>query len=118
MDRVRSSERVPFRKRIKFGFTRPNLTGYTSDLSEGGMRFKANIGMAPNSRVIAELFLDDSSIMVEGTVVWITPDQKGLSTYMGFKFLSRVDEIKDIYQTQLDEYKDAIAPPRENIVTH
>jgi len=118
MNRVRSSERVPFRRRIKFGSIRPNLTGYTSDLSEGGMRFKSSVGLAPNSRVIAELFLDDSSVIVEGTVVWIAPEQKGLSTYMGLKFLSRSDEIKNVYQMKLNEYEDAIAPPHENILTH
>ncbi len=118
MKKIRLSERVPFRRRIKFGSSKTTFTGYTSDLSEGGMQIKAKVGMAPNSRVVAKLYCDDHSITIEGTIVWVSQDSKGLSSAMGVKFSSRTDEIKQIYQTKLSQFKDAAARYQGSPITH
>ncbi len=114
MTNRRSSRRLPFRKRIRYGFSNPNFLGYTTNISEKGIRIESNKILAPRSKISIQIFMGEIGlqegameevVMLEGEVVWVTPTLQGFLPSMGVKLISRADEIKSIYKQKIDQYK-------------
>ena len=101
----RLSERIPFRKKIKYGFWSSVWIGNTVNLSEGGIGIKANRAFPPGSKIVALLYMDNQIIELEGIVAWVSPLPNILPTTavstMGVNFLDNT-KIKHIYRQMLE----------------
>ena len=106
METKRLSKRIPFRQKVKFGFPEPRYVGYTSDLSLNGLRLSSNHAMPPGSKVAMRLYLGERSLRLEGDVVWVAPAKGELSSTMGVKLSSRLNDISLVYTQRLNEYRD------------
>jgi c-di-GMP-binding flagellar brake protein YcgR len=108
----RASRRIPFRKKVKYGLSDSldsTFTGYTFNLSEGGVGIKAHRVFPPRSKVsiqihISDVDLGESSmndiIKLDGTVAWVSPILPGILPTMGIKFSNRSRDIKQIYESK------------------
>jgi hypothetical protein len=104
MEDRRSSRRIPFREKVKYGSSdNPNLVGYTFNLSEGGVGIKAYRVFPPRSKIVVFLYTGDEVIRILGLVVWVSPTLPGALSSMGVKFLSRADSIRAIYRQKTNE---------------
>jgi PilZ domain. len=97
----RLSTRIPFRQRIKYGSTNLTFTGYTFNLSEGGIGITTNKVLPPKSRITMHIYMGNETLKIEGIVAWTSPVLPGIQSKMGVKFSSRTDDIRDIYQQRL-----------------
>jgi PilZ domain len=102
----RLSERIPFRKRVKYGLSGHALAGYTFNLSEDGIGIKANRVFSPRSKILVQIYISgtdlqgssmDEIIKLEGTVAWVSYVLPGIISTMGIKFSNRSNDIKRIY---------------------
>jgi len=105
---------LPFRKRVRYGYSNPNFLGYTTNISEKGIRVECHKILPPRSKIslqiyLGEVGLDEGAmeevVTLEGEVVWVTPTLQGFLPRMGVKLTSRADEIKSIYKQKIDQYK-------------
>ena len=107
MDDRRLSERIPFRNLIKYGSLKPILMGRTVNLSEGGIEIKSDKFLFPESKIVAQVYMDDKIVELEGIVTWVslpeTLDIKRLSK-IGINFSSSTDNIKRIYRQITSEF--------------
>lgn len=106
MDDRRLSERIPFWNLIKYGSLKPILMGRTVNLSEGGIEIKSDKFLFLESKVVAQVYMDDKIVELEGIVTWVSlPDT--LSTMrlskIGINFSSRADDIKRICRHIISE---------------
>ena len=106
MTERRVSERVPFRRKIRYGLSEPSFLGYTFNLSENGIGIKASRVFPPHSRIVFHIYMNrvgleddyiDEVIELEGIVAWISPTLPKILPMMGIKFSSCTDDIKRIY---------------------
>lgn len=97
----RLSTRIPFRKRVKFGPSKPAFVGYTFNLSEGGVGIRADRVFHPLSRIILHIYIEDEIARLEGVVAWVSPTLPGAISSMGIKFSGPTDDIKRIYQQRI-----------------
>jgi hypothetical protein len=102
MEDRRSSRRIPFRTKVKYGVSNPDLGGYAFNLSEGGIGIKAHRVFPPHSKIAVFLYMGDQIMRLEGVVRWISPTLPGTRSSMGIKFTSRTDNIKSVYQQRIN----------------
>jgi hypothetical protein len=102
----RLSERIPFRKRVKYGLSNHALAGYTFNLSEDGIGIKSNRVFSSRSKIVIQICISgtdlqessmDEIIKLEGTVAWVSPVLPGILPTMGIKFSNRSNDIRRIY---------------------
>lgn len=114
MTNRRGSRRVPFRKRIRYGLTNLDFLGYTSNISEKGIRIESHKIFPPRSKMAVHIYMGEIGLeegameeifILEGIVVWASPTLPGVLPTMGIKFLSRADDIKTIYKQKINQYK-------------
>ncbi len=108
----RASRRIPLRKKVKYGLSDSldsTFTGYTFNLSEGGVGIKAHRVFPPRSKVSIQIHISDADlgessmndiIKLEGTVAWVSPILPGILPTMGIKFSNRSRDIKQIYESK------------------
>jgi hypothetical protein len=113
MTNRRVSRRIPFRKRVRYGLTNPNFSGYTSNISASGIKIESHKIFAPQSEIIVHIHLGDVGIeegvmedvaILEGVVVWVSATLPGTLAKMGIKFVSRADDVNSIYRQRLHKY--------------
>jgi hypothetical protein len=102
IDDRRGSKRIPFRGKVKYGSSDPNLGGYSFNLSEGGIGIKAYRAFPPQSKITIFLYMGDETLRLEGVVKWVSPTLPGTRSSMGIKFTSRTDGIKSVYQQRMN----------------
>ena len=109
----RVSRRVPFRKRVRYGLTNANFSGYTSNISENGIRIESHKIFAPRTKMVIHIHMGEIGIeegameeiaILEGVVVWVSPTLPGVLAKMGIKLISRADDIKSIYRQKMHQY--------------
>jgi PilZ domain len=102
----RLSQRILFRKNVKYGLSNYPFAGYTFNLSEDGIGIRAQRVFPPRSKIIIQILVNgtdleesrmDEIIKFEGTVAWVSPVLPGIFSTMGIKFLSQSNDIKQIY---------------------
>lgn len=98
----RQSARIPFRLRVKYGLSRPTSSGYTFNLSERGIGITSQRVFPPKSKIVIHIFAGDRTLRLEGSVAWTSPVLPGRLSKMGVKFLSRTDDVRDIYLQRLN----------------
>jgi PilZ domain-containing protein len=99
----RLSQRIPFREPIKYGPDHPTFSGYTFDLSEGGIGIITNKVFPPDTELVFDMYAGDQVIREEGLVARVTPILSGTASIMGVKIPGRADDIKDIYMQRLNK---------------
>jgi hypothetical protein len=99
MDR-RLSNRVPLKRKIKYGLSKPTLSGYTFNISENGMGIKVSRVLLPKSIVLVDIYMGDKVVRVEGMIAWVSSILPEKASTMGIRLTSRTDDIKRIYETQ------------------
>jgi hypothetical protein len=96
----RFSNRIPFRRRVRFGSSDPEFSGYTSNISENGIRIEAHKVFPPRSKVTVYIYMSgdglENSMMqeiirLEGLVTWASPTLPRMLSKMGIKFLKNTD---------------------------
>jgi hypothetical protein len=102
MEDRRGSRRIPFRTKVKYGSSTPNLGGYAFNLSEGGIGIKAYRVFPPQSKIAIFLYMGDEIMRLEGVVRWVSPTLPGTRSSMGIKFISRTDNIRSLYQQRIN----------------
>ena len=109
----RISRRVPFRKLVRYGLTNANFSGYTSNVSENGIRIESHKIFSPRSEIVIHIHMGEVGIeegvmediaILEGVVVWVSPTLPGVLAKMGIKFISRADDIRSIYRQRMHQY--------------
>ena len=114
MTNRRVSRRVPFRKRVRYGLTNLDFLGYTSNISENGIRIESHKIFPPRAKMLIHIYMGEIGleegameeiVTLEGMVVWVTPTLPGVLPRMGIKLLSRADEIKLIHRQKIEQYK-------------
>ncbi len=100
-DNNRYSIRVEFEKRIKFGFPRANISGFTFDLSLNGVGINSYRSLPPGSIILMNIYTGDQTHSLEGEIMWVQKVKPGAFIQMGVKFLSRTDKISQIYEREL-----------------
>lgn len=109
----RISRRVPFRKLVRYGLTNANFSGYTSNVSENGIRIESHKIFSPRSEIVIHIHMGEVGIeegvmediaILEGVVVWVSPALPGVLAKMGIKFISRADDIRSIYRQRMHQY--------------
>jgi len=98
MDR-RLSSRIPLKRKIKYGLSKPTLSGYTFNISENGIGIKVSRTLPPKSIVLVEIYMGDKVVRVEGMVAWVSSLLPAKVSTMGIRLTSRTDDIKSIYNT-------------------
>jgi len=93
----RSSKRLPFIRKTKFGESNPIYFGYTINISEGGVGFKTYTPLDPGSQIITEIFLGEEILRLTGVVKWESFSPYETISVMGIKITSHPEKIKDIY---------------------
>ena len=91
MEDRRSTNRVPFRKRVQFGSDKKMNSGYTFNLATGGVGIKSHRVFAPGSKIMIYLNIKDEPIRVKSIVKWTSPNLPGMISNMGLKFLNRIN---------------------------
>lgn len=113
MTNRRVTRRVPFRKRVRYGLTNPNFSGYTSNISENGIRIGSHKIFPPQAKIVIHIHMGEIGIeegameeiaILEGVVVWVSPTLPGVLAKMGIKLISRADDIKSIYKQKMHQY--------------
>lgn len=99
----RLSQRIPFREPIKYGLENPTFSGYTFDLSEGGIGIITSKVFPPDTELVFDVYMGDDVIRVEGLVARVTPMLSGTASIMGVKISGRTDDIKHIYIQRLNK---------------
>ncbi|MGH7884795.1 MAG: PilZ domain-containing protein [Thermodesulfobacteriota bacterium] len=113
MDTVsrRKSQRIPFRKRVRFGADSLKYMGHSMNFSLHGMVIESAKLYSPGSKILIEIVdnlneqTDDTSPSVAmGTVVWTT---KGLGHMqggkMGIQFSKTSAPLKNFYKSRVNE---------------
>lgn len=106
----RTSTRIPFRQRVKYGLNNHIFAGYTFNLSEHGIGITANKVFPPKSRISVNIFVGEEPLRLEGIVAWTSPVLPGIHSKMGVRFSSRTDDIKRVYHQKI-----AQLGPHENV---
>jgi len=96
----RLSNRITFRRRIKYGRPNPEYRGYIVNLSEDGIGIRGEKLYPPNSTINIEK--DDIDRFV-GKVVWSSELISGNTHRMGIKFLRPGERLFQIYQQKVNE---------------
>jgi PilZ domain-containing protein len=99
----RLSQRIPFREPIKYGLDYPTFSGYTFDLSEGGIGIITSKVFPPDTELVFDMYMGEGVSRVEGVVARVTPILSGAASIMGVKISGRTDDIKHIYMQRLNK---------------
>jgi len=96
----RRSERVPFKRSVKFGVTDPIFYGFAYNLSEGGIGIycKDLPRLGDNLVTVMETMLDSEFITVNAKVRWISKGNYKASSRFGVKFEESPKAVKNIYR--------------------
>jgi hypothetical protein len=110
----RLSIRVPFRKRVRYGLSNPNSSGYALNISKNGMAIESHRTFPVRSKIMIHIHIGGNTIedgrmeevvLVEGIISWVSHTLPGIPTKMGIKFVSKFDEINRIYQDKAGQYQ-------------
>ncbi len=96
----RLSNRITFRRGIKYGRPNPEYRGDIFDLSADGILVKGKKLYPPYSTIIIEK--DDIDRFV-GKVVWSSELISGKTHRMGIKFLKPGERLHQIYQQKVNK---------------
>ncbi len=99
----RLSQRIPFREPIKYGLDYPAFSGYTFDLSEGGIGIITSKVFPPDTELVFDMYMGEGVRRVEGIVARVTPILSGAASIMGLKITGHTDDIKHIYMQRLNK---------------
>jgi PilZ domain-containing protein len=100
MDNRRLSNRILLKQKIKFGPSKPTLSGYTFNISESGIGIRTNTVLPPKSMVLVDIYMGDKVVRVEGMIAWVSSILPEKVSTMGIRLTSRTDDIKRIYETR------------------
>lgn len=111
MAEKRDSRRIPYRKRIRLGRTKPTLLGYASNFSDHGLKIESRNVYPPGSHIVIS-FPDESSsekgdseIIVKGVVIWSTHRLGNMPGKMGIKLIKGAnDRLQQIYKEKLSRF--------------
>ncbi|MGE5443549.1 MAG: PilZ domain-containing protein [Ignavibacteriales bacterium] len=73
----RLSQRIPFREPIKYGLENPVFSGYTFDLSEGGIGIITIKAFPRDTELVFDTYMGNQVIRIEGLVARVTPFNLG-----------------------------------------
>jgi PilZ domain. len=99
----RLSRRVLFRRKARFGSSDLQFSGYTSNISENGVRIESHRVLPSQSKVVVYIYISgngledgrmDEVIKLEGIVAWVSPTLPGIISKMGIKFSKGMDDTK------------------------
>jgi len=102
---LRSSTRVPYYKKLKYGLLNGKsresdkdliFNGSTFNISEHGIGMEGTKGFPPNFKIEASLFTGEKTVKFEGTIKWLYHSNSE-KWYMGIEVSSRKDELQEIY---------------------
>jgi PilZ domain-containing protein len=96
----RLSNRIPLKRKIKYGLSNPTLSGYTFNISENGVGIKTNRVLPPKSKVLVDIYMGDKVVRIEGIVARVSSILAERVSSMGIRLTSRTDQIKSIYGSQ------------------
>jgi len=99
----RLSQRISIKEPIKYGLDTPTFSGYTFDLSEGGIGIITNKVFPPDTELVFDMYMGNRIIRIEGLVARVTPKLSGTASIMGVKISGRADDIKHIYMQRLNK---------------
>ena len=94
----RRSERVPFKRSVKFGITDPIFYGFAYDLSEEGIGVYCEDLPRVGDRLVIEIVLDSEFITVKGEVRWTLKGMYGESSRVGILLKEYPKVLKNIYR--------------------
>ncbi len=94
----RRSERVPFKRSVKFGTTDPIFYGFAYDLSEEGIGVYCEDLPRVGDRLVMEIVLDSEFITVKGEVRWTSNGTYGESGRFGILFEESHKVLKNTYK--------------------
>ena len=102
----RSSERIPFRSKIKYGLYSPTSEGYSFDLSEMGIGITASKLFPRGSLIVVKVVIEDETEEFVGRVVWSSKTTPIDACIMGIQFVTSTNKLNLIYQQKIKEHKD------------
>ena len=96
----RRSDRVPFKRSVKFGITEPISYGFAYDLSEEGISLycKEMPRLGDNVVITLEIMSDSYFITVEGKVQWTEEGIFAESSKFGVLLKESPRVLKNIYR--------------------
>ncbi|MCH8028548.1 MAG: PilZ domain-containing protein [Candidatus Dadabacteria bacterium] len=94
----RKSERVLFKRTIKYGETEPTNYGYAYNLSDYGLGIYCDSVLKVGSRLVIEIMLENEFLRIEGEVIWSFHDQKASTCRAGTKLIEYPEKLKKIYK--------------------
>ena len=99
----RLSKRISFRRKIKYGLSKPTFVGYSFNLSENGIGIRANKVFIKGSNVLVDIYLGEEIIRIEGIVARVYSRSPEIGSTIGIKFTSRRDYLRLYYKRYAQE---------------
>lgn len=96
----RSSDRIRFVKRVKFGFDEPVFKGKSCNFSQHGILIRSFKAFMPGSLIRLHIFVDTGILDLDAEVRWVNKSKDGTGTFMGLKFAGKAEEVNKIYKQE------------------
>lgn len=96
----RSSERIRFIKRVKFGLDEPIFQGKSSNFSKHGILIHSFKAFIPGSLIRLNIFVDTGILDLGAEVRWVNRSKDGTGSFMGLKFAGNTEEVNKIYKQE------------------
>ncbi len=93
----RLSKRIYFKSYVGFGLQWCNYKAMSFNLSVTGIGILSNKVFPISTRLFIRIHISNYTILCEGIVARLHEDRIKAKTRMGIKFISRTDEIREMY---------------------
>ena len=93
----RSSRRLKFLRKVKFGLDEPVFPGRSYNFSEHGILIHSFKAFLPGTNIRINVFVDNGMIELIAEVRWVSRAKDGSGSFMGLKFAGNSDDIKKVY---------------------
>jgi uncharacterized protein (TIGR02266 family) len=110
-DNRREHERVPLQVEVSLTSENNFYTGFTSDISEGGIFVATRETVPVGTKLTFELKLGSGTIQVNGVVRWTRPYNElmeGVAPGVGVEFVNLHPKIAQVVNAFIDKRRDSI----------
>jgi len=97
----RSSKRLKFLKKIKFGINDAVSPGNSYNISQNGMLVHSLKAFLPNTALNIKIYSDTEVLNLSAEVKWVTKSRDTSGSFMGICFMGKNFKLRKLYLKEL-----------------
>ncbi len=98
----RSTKRVKFLKKVKFGIGEAVFPGNSYNISQNGILIHSFKAFIPNTHMNVKIYTDTDVFSLNAEVKWVTKTNDHSGSFMGLRFIGKNFELSKLYLKELE----------------